>query len=209
MFTRREVIAGSAGLAAAGSVSPAALAVDPDPVVILWHKLEAARKVASEKSARAEALHDAIPAPYKGSPDNFRVPVEHITRRDGGGTERTIYMLSRAEIEAYFEGERVGGWPPAESYKARLRKGLEELDRMEAEWHVARAPWESAETETLEALAECDHIEDEIAATPATTREGIACKIEVAVRSVELYTPDGQPTIALLNSIGNDIPAIP
>jgi hypothetical protein len=190
MFTRREMIAGSAGLAAAGSVSAVSLAVDPDPVVILWHKLEAARKLASEKSAHAEALHDAIPEAYKGPLDGLRVNVTHITRNDAGEViERKPYTVSREWIAETLTSKT----PPAESFKASLRDGLAELDRLEREWHAARADYEAAEAETDRAYDVCDALENEITSTPATSPEGIGCKLKLAIRQFGFFSPDDQP----------------
>jgi hypothetical protein len=194
MITRREAIIGGAGLAAAGSVSAVSLAVDPDPVVILWHKLEAARKLVSEKSAHAEALHDAIPEAHRGAVWNLKVSVETPVAFQKNGdalipTEYRTMDYTREALETLLDNGRDG----IPEYKARLRDGLARLEGLEQEWHAARADYEAAEAETDRLYGVCDDIEAKITSTPATSPEGVACKLKLAIRQFGFFSPDDQP----------------
>lgn len=190
MISRREVLASGAGLAVAGTAAAASIAVDP--VVALYKALEVARSVASEKLEHADRIFDTIPPKYQVHYWECRQKVEgypaHRSKENGMlyGSMMPCGEMTRFQIEKELEGRSF--MQPTDDYMARLREGLARLEAgPEAEWQAAREDYERAVEDQEKALEVCDRLEDEIMETPATSPEGIICKVRLGLTLAELH----------------------
>ena len=196
MFTRREFVAGSTGLAVAGTAAAATVATDP--VVALHKKLMTAYAVASEKGEHAERVYDAIPEQFRGKTISaLKVPVEVKTqhRTEAGELIRTEWNtinMGRERAETLLRGESI--WrketvPLPEDFADRLRDALKRLEVLEGEHAEAHREYLAADEVHEKALDECDRLESQLMETQATSAEGIICKVRLGLKQAEFHRP--------------------